>query len=222
MRARHHSPSDTRGPAHRPHEPVVRVVDDDPSFLRAVSRRLEAAGFRVEPFESPEAFALHYTDAPGCVVLDLKMPGIGGLELQQSLARAQDPLPVIFLTGQGDVRSSVQAMKGGALDFLTKPVVGEELIEAVHRAIASDLAAREDRRRLRELQASYARLTRREREVFSFVARGLLNKQIAGELGTSERTVKAHRACVMRKMGAASVADLTRAAERLLRESSEG
>lgn len=217
---RHHSPAGDREPARAPDEPIVRVVDDDPSFLRAVTRRLEAAGFRVEAFESAEAFATRFTDAPGCVVLDLKMPGVGGLELQQSLGRVEDPLPVIFLTGHGDVRSSVQAMKQGALDFLTKPVAGDELIDAVRRAIASDLASREERRRLRELRASYAMLTRREREVFALVARGLLNKQIAGELGTSERTVKAHRACVMKKMGATSVADLTRAAERLLKEES--
>jgi FixJ family two-component response regulator len=126
-----------------------------------------------------------------------------------------EPLPVIFLTGHGDVPSSVRAMKRGAVDFLTKPVAGDQLIDAVRRAIALDASARSERQALRELRGRYARLTARERQVFAFVARGLLNKQIAGELGTTERTVKAHRAHVMRKMEAQSVADLTRAAERL-------
>jgi FixJ family two-component response regulator len=220
-RIRHHVHVGDREQSAVPRGPIVRVVDDDRSFLRAVSRRLEAAGFAVEAYESAEAFLAHLTDAPGCAVVDLRMPGVGGLELQDTLTRAREPMPVIFLTGHGDVRSSVRAMKHGAMDFLTKPVGGEELIEAVRRAIAADVASRVERRRLRELQASYATLTRREREVFALVARGLLNKQIAGELGTSERTVKAHRACMMKKMGVTSVADLARIAERLLKEQRE-
>ena len=149
------------------------------------------------------------------MVLDLRMEGVSGLDVQQALADMDDPLPVIFLTGHGDVHSSVRAMKRGAVDFLTKPVAGDELVDAVRRALAADAAGREDRRVLRELRARYMRLTPREREVFALVAGGLLNKQIAGELGTSERTVKAHRAHVMRKLDVASVADLARAAERL-------
>ena len=195
--------------------PVVRVVDDDPSFLRAIVRRLEAAGFAVDPFPSGAAFLSTRNEAPGCVVLDLRMEGVGGLDVQHALAEMDDPLPVIFLTGHGDVHSSVRAMKRGAVDFLTKPVAGDELVDAVRRALALDAAGREDRRVLRELRAKYTRLTPREREVFALVAGGLLNKQIASELGTSERTVKAHRAHVMRKLDVASVADLARAAERL-------
>lgn len=195
--------------------PVVHVVDDDESLLRAVSRRLEAAGFTVEGFSSAEAFLARRSHSPGCVIVDLRMEGRSGLELQEALGRMDDPLPVIFLTGHGDVHSSVRAMKRGAVDFLTKPVSGEELIEAVQRAIALDARGRAERHGLRELTRRYAGLTPRERQVFALVARGLLNKQIAGQLGTSERTVKAHRARVMSKMGVQSVADLTRAAERL-------
>lgn len=195
--------------------PVVRVVDDDPSFLRAVTRRLEAAGFEVQAFDSAEAFLARPSDAPGCVVVDLRMQGLSGLQLQEANARAEEPLPVIFLTGHGDVHSSVRAMKQGAVDFLTKPVAGEELVETVERALAFDVNARAARHRLRELRSRFGSLTGREREVFALVVRGLLNKQIAGELGTSERTVKAHRANVMRKMNATSVADLARAAELL-------
>ena len=199
----------------RPREPVVRIVDDDPSFLCAVARRLEAAGFQVEAFASAEAFLQRKSNSPGCAVIDLRMPGQGGLQLQEALERADQPLPVIFLTGHGDVSSSVLAMKRGAVDFLTKPVAGNELIEAVRRAIALDAHTRAERQAMRDVRARYQRLTPREREVFALVARGLLNKQIAGELGTSERTVKAHRAHIMQKMDVPSVADLIRVAERL-------
>lgn len=195
--------------------PVVRVVDDDSSFLRAVARLLEAAGFRVAPFNSAEEFRSRPLEAPGCVVLDLRMPGSGGLDIQDELSRGDAPLPVIFLSGQADIQSSVRAMKQGALDFLTKPVSGEELIGTVRRAVDIDAAARRERRALNELKVRYERLTPREREVFALVATGLLNKQIADQLGMSERTVKAHRAHVMWKMSAESVADLVRAAERL-------
>ena len=195
--------------------PIVHVVDDDASFLRAISRRLEAAGFHVEGFDSAEAFLARRTHSPGCAVVDLLMPGADGLALQDALSTMDEPLPVVFLTGHGDVHSSVRAMKHGAIDFLTKPVSGDALVEAVRRAIALDERAREERRQSRLLRAAYDRLTRREREVFALVTHGLLNKQIAAELGTSERTVKAHRSHVMTKMGARSVADLARAAERL-------
>ena len=196
--------------------PIVRVVDDDASFLRAVSRRLEAAGFRIEAFESAAAFLSEPdSGAPGCLVLDLRMPDVDGLALQERLAQAADPLPIVFLTAHGDVRTSVLAMKRGAVDFLSKPVEGEELVAAVRQALARDAEARAERREHRELRRRYETLTPREREVFALVARGLLNKQIAHELGTTERTVKAHRARVMQKMAAQSVADLTRAAGRL-------
>lgn len=196
-------------------EPMVRIVDDDPLLLRTVALLLTRAGFHVQTFDSADAFLARLGDSPGCAVLDLHMPGPGGLDIQQAVARTDDPLPVIFLTGRGDVRTTVQAMKSGAVDFLTKPVSAEELIGAVRRAVDIDAAARAERRRSRELDARYRALTPRERQVFALVARGLLNKQIAVELGTSERTVKAHRANVMKKMGVESVADLARAAVRL-------
>lgn len=197
------------------HEPVVRVVDDDPALLRSMVLLLETAGFRVATYDSAEAFLTVRDTSPGCAVLDLHMPGGGGLELQQAILGTDNPLPVIVLTGRGDVTSSVRAMKSGAVDFLTKPVTGEELLDAVRRAIAIDQTARRDRRERAQLRARHDTLTRREREVLALVARGLLNKQIAAALGTSERTIKAHRASVMRKMEAESVGDLVRAADRL-------
>ncbi len=193
-------------------------MDDDAFYLRAVSRLLRAAGFRVEVFSSAEGFLLHRSgspDVPGCVILDLRMPGLGGLELQELLKQLKEPLPVIFLSGHGDVPTSVQAMKSDAIDFLVKPVSVEELVAAVKRAFAADVEAREDRRQIRELRARYKGLTQREREVLGLVVRGLLNKQIAYELGTVERTIKAHRAQVMAKMKVQSLADLVRVAERL-------
>lgn len=201
-----------------PAVPVVHVVDDDRSFLQAVSRLLRTAGFQVIAFDSAEDFLLHRRrrpDAPGCLVVDLQMPGLDGLELQDRVASEEEPLPVIFLTGHGDVPSSVRAMKRNAVDFLTKPVRLNDLVEGVKRAFARDAEAREDRRQMRELQARYERLTPREREVLALVVRGLLNKQIAYELGTVERTIKAHRAQVMAKMQVQSVADLVRVAGRL-------
>ena len=195
--------------------PIVYLVDDDPSFLRALSRRLQAAGYQVECFDSPDQFLgrRRRWDVPGCVVLDLQMPGPGGLELQQALAQADEPLPVVFLTAHGDVASSVRAMKGGAVDFLSKPVRGEDLLEAIRLALARGGAEREKRRNERAWAARYARLSPREREVFVLVVRGLPNKQIADVLGVSERTVKAHRSQVMHKMGVQSAAELGRAVE---------
>lgn len=197
------------------HQSVVYLVDDDPALLRSVSLLLRGAGFEVETFDSVEAFLARRSGSAGCAVLDLHMPGAGGLELQEKIAEFDNPLPVIFLTGRGDVSSSVRAMKRGAVDFLTKPVSGEELIAAVRRAMTLDDAARAKRREVRDLRERYQTLTPRERQVFALVARGLLNKQVAAELGTSERTIKAHRANVMRKMQMDSVADLARAEDRL-------
>jgi FixJ family two-component response regulator len=194
--------------------PIIYLVDDNPSFLRALSRRLHAAGYQVESFGSADEFLTRRRwDAPGCAVLDLKMPGPGGLELQEALAQAEEPLPVVFLTAHGDVSSSVRAMKRGAVDFLTKPVRGGDLIDAVQRALARDAAMREARRQKREWGARYERLSPREREVFALVVRGLPNKQIADALGVSERTIKAHRGQVMHKMGVQSGAELGRAVE---------
>jgi FixJ family two-component response regulator len=194
--------------------PLVYLVDDDPSFLRAAARRLRAADYRVETFESAQAFLSHRrSEAEGCAVLDLQMPGSSGLELQAALAQAEDPLPVVFLTAHGDVPSSVRAMKGGAVDFLTKPFRGEALLEAVERALARGAALRQTRRQQRAWAARYESLTAREREVFARVVSGQPNKQIAEALGTCERTAKAHRAQVMRKMGVQSPAELGRAVE---------
>ena len=195
--------------------PTVFVVDDDVSFCRAMARRLGAAGFTVETYHSAEDFHERKNrDGPGCVLLDLRMPGHGGLDAQQMIARTDNPLPIVFLTGHGDVPTSVQAMKQGAIDFLTKPVDGGALTEAVSRALARDAEARVAREEERAWRTRFVNLTPREQEVFGFVVRGFLNKQIAGELGTSERTVKAHRAQVMAKMGVLSVAELARGAER--------
>jgi FixJ family two-component response regulator len=196
--------------------PGVHVVDDDPSLLKATSRLLRGAGFRVEVFGSAEDFLryrLHHPDTPGCVIVDLRLPGLGGLELQEHMIRQKDLLPVIILTGFGEVRDSVRALKHDAVDFLTKPVPADSLIEAVKRALAREAEAREKRRQQDELAARYQELTRREREVLALVARGLLNKQIAFELGTVERTIKAHRAKVMAKMKVNSLAELVRVAD---------
>ncbi len=194
--------------------PIIYLVDDDPSFLRALSYRLQAADYQVEVFGSAAEFlSRRRSDAACCAVLDLQMPGQSGLELQEALARSEEPLPVIFLTAHGDVSSSVRAMKGGAVDFLTKPVLGDELLDAVCRALARDVAARETRRHKRNWGTRYESLSSREREVFALVVRGLPNKQIADTLGISERTVKAHRCQVMHKLGVQSPAELGRTVE---------
>lgn len=192
---------------------MVYVVDDDPSVLRALSRRLELAGFQVHAFPSGASFLAHpRTDAPSCAVVDLRMPEMDGLALQDQLAAQDDPMPLIFLTAHGDVRSSVRAMKSGAIDFLDKPVSGDELVRAISTALARDKQTRLQRTRARQARTAYASLTPRQREVFALITRGRLNKQIAATLGTSERTVKAHRAEIMRKMRAESLADLVRSA----------
>ena len=193
---------------------IIYLVDDDLSFLRALSRRLRAADYQVETFGSAEEFLSHRrSETVACVVLDLQMTGPSGLELQEALAQAEEPLPVVFLTAHGDVSSSVRAMKRGAVDFLTKPVRGDELIEAVERALARQVAEQQTRRQKREWRARYETLTPREREVFALVVSGRPNKQIADVLGISERTVKAHRGQVMHKMGVQSPAELGRLAE---------
>lgn len=199
--------------------PLVYVVDDDPSFLRAITRRLEAEGLDVRPFASAVAFlASRRPDRPSCALIDLRMPDIDGTMLQRLVASGPDPIPLIFLTGHGDVETSVDAMKRGASDFLLKPVRGEQLVAAIEAALARDGCARQDRRQINSARARYARMTPRERQVFDGVTRGLLNKQIGFELGMSERTVKAHRAQVMLKTGCDSVADLVRLADRLRTE----
>jgi FixJ family two-component response regulator len=192
-------------------EPIVQIVDDDPSFLAAASRLLRASGFAVKTFSSASNFLAHRdTDSPGCVVADLQMPGINGLDLQSALTRSRNPLPILFLTGHGDIPSSVRAMRGGAVDFLEKRAPKEKLLDAVRRALARDARERKDRARQRELRARFDTLSERELEVLSHVVQGRLNKQIAGDLGIHERTVKLHRTAITTKLGVSSVAELTR------------
>ena len=192
------------------------MVDDDPSVLRALTRLLSAAGLEARAFASPAAFLeQHDPAAPGCLVLDLALPGLDGLELQQALADADCARPIVFITGRGDIPTSVRAMKGGAVDFLTKPVNDRDLLAAVHHAIEIDRRGREARVELDALKQRLASLTPREREVLAHIVAGRLNKQIAGDLGTVEKTIKVHRARIMAKMAVRSLADLVRVAERL-------
>jgi FixJ family two-component response regulator len=195
---------------------TVFVVDDDPSVLRALERLLRSAGYAVEAHASPREFLERApAERPGCVVVDLRMPEVNGLELQQGLEERGCPLPLVFLSGQADVGSSVRAMKAGAIDFLSKPCEDEVLIAAVERAIDRDAQARAARQAQEELRERFEALTPREREVCLGVARGLLNKQIAAELGAAEKTIKKHRGRVMEKLGVESVADLVRLVDRL-------
>jgi FixJ family two-component response regulator len=192
-------------------ETTVFLVDDDPSVLRGLERLLRAAGLAVRGFTSPEAFLeQHDPAAPGCAVLDLAMSGLSGLELQRALAARGGDRPVIFLTGRGDIAASVQAMKAGATDFLTKPVAAEDLVTAVRLGIEKDRQARAARAGLEAIERRLATLTAREHEVLRQVVAGRLNKQIAAELGTAEKTVKVHRGRMMAKMGIRSVAELVR------------
>jgi len=192
-------------------EPTVQIVDDDRSFLVAASRLLRASGFAVKTFSSASDFlAQHDTDAPGCVLADLQMPGMNGLDLQSALARSRNPLPILFLTGHGDIPSSVRAMRGGAVDFLEKRAPKDKLLDAVRRALVRDARERGERARQRELRARFDALSERELEVLSHVVRGRLNKQIASDLGIHERTVKLHRTAITTKLGVSSVAELTR------------
>ena len=189
--------------------PIVHVVDDDASVRKALSRLLSVAGFEVRAYSSAGEFALAAREKTrGCVLLDVQMPGPSGLELQEVLARESDPLPVIFLTGHGDIPKSVKAMKAGAVDFLTKPIDSQLLLAAIRTALARDRAAQSSQEQKRELRERFETLTPREREVFQLVVGGQMNKQIAAELKMAERTVKAHRAQVMAKMRANSLAEL--------------
>jgi FixJ family two-component response regulator len=198
-----------------PLDPTVFVVDDYAPGRRSISRLLRTAGFAVTAFASAEEFLAQYDpQASGCLVLDLAMPAVSGLELQGILADRGSLLPIIFLTAYGDIPKSVQAMKRGASDFLTKPVNDEDLLAAVRAAIEKDRPLRREQTELSEIRARLATLTPREREVLEYVVAGKLNKQIAGQLGTVEQTVKIHRAHVMQKMRVQSVAELVRLTER--------
>ena len=197
-----------------PASPTVFVIDDDAAVRKAVSRLLRSAGIAVAGFASPGEFLAQYDpDMPGCLVLDLAMPDINGLQLQTTLAKKGCTLPIIFLTGHGDVSKSVQAMKHGAFDFFSKPVKEKDLLPAVRAAIERNAVARQEQARLSEICARLDTLTPREREVLEHVVAGKLNKQIASDLGITEATVKMHRARVMTKMKVQGVADLVRLAE---------
>lgn len=200
----------TRAPS-----PIVYVVDDDLDVLRALERLLQSAGHSVITFATPRQFLDHYDrTSPACLVLDLAMPGFSGLELQKMLERQATYLPIIFLTGRGDIAASVQAMKRGAVDFLTKPVDDAELLAAIRHALAKDQALRGVRLERERVAKCLATLTERERQVLELIVAGRLNKQIAAELGTVEKTIKFHRANLMRKMGVRVLADLVKLAER--------
>lgn len=198
--------------------PVVFFVDDDPSVRRALARLARSAGLEAEEFASADEFlARRRDDRPCCAVFDLRMPGIDGLELQQRLRTAGEDLPVIFLSGHGDVPSSVRAMKAGAVDFLTKPCEDDELLAAIRQAIDRSEHTRAELADRIHLRDRFAALTDRERQVCEMVATGMLNKQVAYDLGISEKTVKVHRARVMLKLGVPSLADLVRLVESLKR-----
>jgi len=197
-------------------EPIVFVVDDDSSVRESVRKLLSSVGLRAETFASTREFLnAQRPDAPACLVLDIRLPDVSGLEFQRDLAESNIHLPIIFITGHADIPMTVRAMKAGAVEFLTKPFRGQELLDAIQEAINRDRAAWSERSRMQEVLGRYASLTPREKEVMHLVVAGMLNKQIAGELGASELTIKTHRGRVMEKMAAESVADLVRMAERL-------
>lgn len=193
--------------------PVVFVVDDDHRVREALSTLISSAGLQVEVFGSAAEFLeFQKPDAPACLVLDLQLPGTNGLELQQQLA---DAPPIVFVTGHGDIPSTVRAMKAGAVEFLSKPFDEQDLLKAIHTAIAQDRIARQERAELAGLQIRYGHLTPREREVLPFVVAGFANKQTGADLGASEITIGVHRGQIMRKMGANSLAELIRIADKL-------
>jgi FixJ family two-component response regulator len=197
-------------------DPIIAIVDDDPSAREGLGSLIRSAGWKAETFASAQDFlGRPGAEAPSCLVLDLQLPGLSGLDLQKRMAEVGLEIPIVFLTGHGNIPASVQAMKAGAVEFLTKPFEEQELFQAIQEAIERDRHTRQQHAELRELRDRYESLTARERQVMQQVVSGLLNKQIAGELNITEFTVKIHRGRVMRKMHADSLPDLVRMAERL-------
>ena len=197
-------------------DPIAFVVEDDSSMRETLTDLITSVGLSVEAFKSAREFLEHRRrDAPACLVLDVRLPGLSGLELQRELLRTEAPIPIIFITGHGDIPMSVRAMKEGAVEFLAKPFRDQDLLDAIQHALGIDRAARQERAMVAEVRRRYESLTKREREVMRLVVSGLLNKQIAGELGSSEVTVKMHRGQVMRKMKAQSLVELIRMAEKI-------
>ena len=196
--------------------PIVFVIDDDSSVRDSMSSLFRSVGLKVELFASPAEFLrAPPLDGPSCLVLDVRLPGLSGLDFQSDLDKAGIHIPIVFMTGHGDIPMTVEAMKAGALGFFSKPFRNQDMIDAIKEGIARDRETRKQHEELAEIQARYGSLTSREREVFALVTEGSLNKQIAHQLGTSERTIKAHRAQVVQKMKADSIADLVRMADRL-------
>ena len=197
-------------------DPVVYVIDDDASFRKAVSRLLRSAGLEVEALASAEEFLQRpVVDRPSCLLLDVRMPGSSGMDLQAALHEARRDIPIVFMTGHGDVSTGVRAMKGGAVDFLEKPFRAPDLLACVQRGLARSQQSREERAARAAVERRFATLTARERDVLRLVVTGMLNKQIAGELGIAEKTVKIHRSHMTHKMGAGSLAELIAMAQKL-------
>jgi FixJ family two-component response regulator len=196
--------------------PTVFVIDDDPSVRRAIKRLVESVGPRVEVLHSAKDFRpASHPDVPSCIILDVRLPGMSGLDFQRRLAEAEIGIPIIFITAHGDIPMSVRAMKAGAVEFLTKPFRDQDLLDAIEVALERDRARRRRETELATLQGRFESLTPREREILPFVISGFLNKQVAAQIGTSETTAKVHRSQLMRKMGADSLAELVRMAERM-------
>jgi len=195
---------------------IVHVVDDEPSIRNSTKELAESVGLQVRTFAAAQEFlGSQRPDVPGCLVLDVRLPGLSGLDLQRELGKMKNPLPIIFITGHGDIPMSVRAMKAGAIDFLAKPYRHQDLLDAIARAIECDRLDRRERAEVAELRSRYESLTPREREVMGFLVKGLLNKQVGAELGMTLPTVKFHRAHVMQKMKVGSIAELVRICERL-------
>lgn len=205
-------------------DPIVFVVDDDASVRGAVKKLLAAKGLRVETFATAREFLGHSrpADAPSCLVLDVRMPELSGIDFQRNLTAADVHIPIVFITGHGDIPMTVRAMKAGAVQFLTKPFRGQDLLDAINEGLVRDRSARRERAELAEIRTRYDTLTGREREVLNLVLSGMLNKQIAADLGASESTIKTHRGHIMQKMQADSLAELVKMSERLKSSLPEG